>query len=358
MQLYKEYENICYQYSINLTKPVINIGEFNSSWGYWDPLSRKLSLSKNLILEYSWEIVVEILKHEMAHQYVGEVLCPSENVSPHGIEFQSACEKLGIEYWARSSACSSLDFPKLGKSESDISQKPIVLKIKKLLALGQSQNEHEALLALKKAKELSDKYNLSDLSSTSSDDYDFITICHNKKRSPSYQVQLASLLTSHFKVEAIFSEIYCQHSRCTYKSLLIYGSSSNLKIAEYIYYYIWNNLPLLWSLCKTSQKSYSHRRSYYSGFLSAIREKLILEENSGLKSHNYSKEQRINLRKKDQQLVNYIQSKHPRTTTKRVAQTGLNKNSFDLGVSDGKKFNLSKGINTPGQSIKLISQGD
>ena len=42
--------------------------------GAWQPATRTLSIGRRFALEQPWPAVVEVLKHEMAHQYVHEVL--------------------------------------------------------------------------------------------------------------------------------------------------------------------------------------------------------------------------------------------------------------------------------------------
>ena len=73
-ELYFEHETICWQYRVDLPKPFIEITNSKSEWGAWSAGSRALRISGVLILEYSWEITLNVFKHEMAHQIVSEVL--------------------------------------------------------------------------------------------------------------------------------------------------------------------------------------------------------------------------------------------------------------------------------------------
>ena len=56
-----------------------------------------------LIEQHPWDIVVEVLKHEMAHQLADELLGGCE--SAHGVIFRDACRMLGVANWAAGAAC-------------------------------------------------------------------------------------------------------------------------------------------------------------------------------------------------------------------------------------------------------------
>jgi len=89
LQCYKEHENICWKCRIDISTPVIEIVEAKSFWGYWHHNlgSGTIKLSLNLINEHSWDVVINILKHEMAHQIVTELFDGKNN---HGELFQRA----------------------------------------------------------------------------------------------------------------------------------------------------------------------------------------------------------------------------------------------------------------------------
>ena len=53
-------------------------------------------IARHLVLGHPWGAVVEVLKHEMAHQYVQEHLGVVDE-SAHGPAFRAVCEKLGID---------------------------------------------------------------------------------------------------------------------------------------------------------------------------------------------------------------------------------------------------------------------
>ena len=97
-RLYSEYEDILYHYNLRLLKPVIRIEPLTKDWGNWNPETRSITLAHRLIEQHPWDIVVEVLKHEMAHQLADERLGGYE--SAHGVIFRDACRMLGVANWA------------------------------------------------------------------------------------------------------------------------------------------------------------------------------------------------------------------------------------------------------------------
>ena len=88
-----------------IPKPMIKIGCIKSYYGSWCEKTRSITLSEELLNKYPWEIVLEVLKHEMAHQYVSEILKKEDQ---HGPFFKEACRILRVKHWAQR-ACLSLD---------------------------------------------------------------------------------------------------------------------------------------------------------------------------------------------------------------------------------------------------------
>src|SRR5688572_29625009 len=86
-QLYTEHSHVCFSYKLRLARPVIHVAPLESLWGRWDPEIRTLTISEKLIENYPWETVIEILKHEMAHQFVTDI-CRSDEA--HGPLFEDA----------------------------------------------------------------------------------------------------------------------------------------------------------------------------------------------------------------------------------------------------------------------------
>src|SRR5689334_8731259 len=58
----------------SLDAPSIELTRARSRLGLWRREARVIEISRHLVLSRPWGVVVEVLKHEMAHQFVHEVL--------------------------------------------------------------------------------------------------------------------------------------------------------------------------------------------------------------------------------------------------------------------------------------------
>jgi len=61
-----------------MRKPLFSLGDMKSKLGEWSREKREICLSRNLVLNHSWDAVREVLLHEMAHQFADEVLGASD----------------------------------------------------------------------------------------------------------------------------------------------------------------------------------------------------------------------------------------------------------------------------------------
>lgn len=134
-RLVSEWDSVNYMYFNDaLQRPVLLLSSARGRLGQWNGSLRTLEISRPLVLEYPWVEVMEVLKHEVAHQFVDECLFVDE--PPHGPTFRRVCQRLGID--ARATGQPSKTAP-----NSDAGDR-IVDRIRKLLALAQSPNQHEA----------------------------------------------------------------------------------------------------------------------------------------------------------------------------------------------------------------------
>jgi len=140
----------------SIRRPLFRLENMKNKWGYWSGEKREICLSRDLVLDHSWDSVREILLHEMAHQFADEVLGADHEV-PHGPQFLTACRLL------RANPKASGKYKPLDEQFADVNsvvEDKIMIKVKKLMALAESQNRHEAEAAMAKAHELIAKYNL------------------------------------------------------------------------------------------------------------------------------------------------------------------------------------------------------
>ena len=347
-RLYADYNDILYSYKIRLlSKPVISISEGKSTLATWNHETRNISVSSHLIRNYPWDIVVEVLKHEIAHQIVDELFHVEDL---HGSYFKKACKMIAVSDWVARAYLNPDCAIKTWKDNAKIHQKDKMLeKVEKLLALATSDNEHEALLAMQRVREIYTKYNLQrTVSENPSDDYVYLIIDRKKKRIERFESRICSILTAHFFVEVIMSGRFDAKDLTEYKIIEIMGTRENVLMAEYVYHFLFNKIHYLWkNYKKAGAKSSKSKLSYMMGILEGFSAKLENPANLNLDPDAITALAIY----KDKDLDKFYRSRYPRTTAKYYSASTRDNSSYSAGKAEGKSLNLSKAVENRNLSI-------
>ena len=350
-QLYREFDHILFTYKVKLKPVTISLKKI-SAYGTWDANKREIVLSMDLVKAEPWAKIVEILKHEMAHQYVHEVM---KSKDCHGKDFLYACHQLRVADWARKPSLSIKDH----ESESPVNltkeEEKLLRWIEKLLALAESSNEHESLQAICKVKQLCEKYNLSQIENKKTI-YKSQTISHGKKRIEHYQCLIADILTSHFLVKIIYSSRFNKNLKGEEKTIVILGTEENTKLAEYVYWFLYNNIKIIWrAYCKKTQtKGIAQRNSFLKGVLNGFNQQLCLVEkdtSTNTKENNQNKS--IILKKINKELDAYVHYRYPRIHTSKLTYSQNFTDSYTAGKKEGLSLRLYKGLKQKASDIKM-----
>jgi len=349
VQLAEEHERICWQYGVTLTVPLLEISASSSNWGSWHPATRTIKVSSRLITLHTWDVVLCVFKHEIAHQIVSEIFHSSEK---HGPLFDRSCAMLGVPDSFRGA---SGDLPRTIRSIEEKAatspQRKMLDKIEKLLALAQSHNEHESLLAMEKANRLIEKYNIRRVELSQKAHYDFIIINHKKKRIENYQRKICTILANHFFVKVILSNSYDALQCCSHKTIEIFGTTENVLIAHYVYDFLLGQMDFLWNqFRKKNNTSGRQKRSYWLGVLDGFAKKLSSKKQMSSDKNTIALQGKKNLSvmlcDQDQALGLFIEQRYPRLTRRTYASAKVHMKEYEAGHKDGKKLRLSKGVGT------------
>lgn len=352
-RLYEDYEQICFLFNLKLKRPVIQIKSLQDRWGSWDPELRTIILAERLIEDHSWESVLEILKHEMAHQVVTEIFRKDDL---HGEWFQRACDQIGISDWARRTETQL--FPEslhLGEKSLSSNESRLLERAEKLLSLASSDNEHEALLAMQKVQELYAKYNLKKIQESAFRRWGYSVIKLKRKRVERYQSVIASLLNDFFFVEVIhtcsFDSKKCEES----KALELIGDFENIKMAEYVFYFLENKLKSLWENYKGARKlSRASKNSFYLGVLQGFRIRL----ESNLASNRNEKEffstgTDLQMIKNDKELRAWVKKRYPKLTRLGGGHRLHDPSAFSEGKKEGRNLIMNKPLSSASGTIEI-----
>lgn len=347
LQLYKEHERICWQYGVRLSIPVIEISDSTTTWGSWHPAVRMIRISAGLIRLYTWDVVLNILKHEMAHQIVSELFAGRD---AHGGPFDRACDMVGLppEFRGASGDLPRI-IPDLATRAGAGPHHHLLAKIEKLLALAESGNEHEALLAMEKANHLIAKYNISRIEQRRQSEYDCIIINPRKKRIENYQRKICAILTSHFFVKIILSDLFDADLCCTHKTIEILGARENVLMAHYVYSFLQAQMDCLWQQYqRTHATTGRQKRSYCLGVADGFHRKLAAQQKKAAGQPASPGGGRTSLSvlvcDNDQGLVRFIRQRFPRLSHRTSAAARVSLSEYEAGCRDGGNLTLHKGI--------------
>jgi len=295
-----------------LRAPILEISDGTSRLGAWKKQSRTIALSRTLLETQPWVVVIEVLKHEIAHQYVDEVLS-AEDETAHGPTFQSLCARLGID--PRSSG-----LPDISLNDEQIRA---TRRVKALLALANGTSEHEAQAATAAARRLMRKHNI--IIQDQPRRYAFRQVGKISARRALHQKILGNILVDHFSVEGIWVGAFDVVSGRNGRVLEINGTPENLEIAAWVYDTLEHTAQRLWKdhKVKNQIKGNRNRLRFFAGvmlgFSETLREEAKREEERGL------------VWVKDADLIQTLHQRHPQRRS--AAQSTLR---CDSAVEDGR----------------------
>lgn len=250
-----------------LRPAVVALSSASERLGAWHRTRRRIELSRAFVLTRPWPEVREVLKHELAHQFVDEVLGVHDE-SAHGPTFARVCRERGID--AR--AVGRPDAP-LGDDETS----RVLDKVQKLLALATSSERHEAEAAMRKAHEIMLRHNLS-LAHLEAASFVVAHLGDPSRRRSSMEREVVALLTEFFFVQAIEVPVYLPLVGRDGTVFEICGTRENVALAEHVFAFLVATAERLWQAARRSGKlPGTERVPYQTGVVRGFGEKLRAE---------------------------------------------------------------------------------
>lgn len=249
-----------------LRRPAIEFSDVAARLGAWRRDRRALEISRPLLVQHGWGVVVEVLKHEMAHQFVEEVQGVHDE-QPHGDAFRRVCEERGID--VRATGVPEVRDAGTARDEA------VLDRIAKLLALAGSANEHEAHAAMQAAQRLMLRHNLDATRSTQARGYAFRHLGAPTGRVTEAERVLAGILQDHFFVQVIRVPVWRPLEGKRGSVLEACGTRSNLDLAEYVHGFLVDTAARLWTEhARRNPVRGRDRRAYVAGVMHGFREQL------------------------------------------------------------------------------------
>jgi hypothetical protein len=359
-QLNREYDYICQLYRVPLTRPLIRIEPLGRRWATWDSLARTISVSTQLIETAPWDVVLEILKHEMAHQLVSD----RGGTGPsHGRDFALACRKLRVAAWAVSASGGIPD--DLGsRSERMLGEEEerLLKRVEKLLALATSSNEHEALLAMQRVQEIYARHDIERLKARRQGEFHVATICFKRQRIDRLKSLVCSILSEHFFVRVIYGSRFDAQALCEFRVAELIGTRANVAMAEYVYGFLDERTEALWrEYQKRTRSPGRSRRDYVYGLLMGFREKLSQGQERVMAAAGGDLSQsecRALVALGEREIEDFIADLYPRLGRRRWNTGFTDEDSYAAGVEEGRRIVLSRPVETRGGPAGYLPPGE
>lgn len=324
-------------FSRKLRRPQIELTDSATRLGAWVRSHRRLQISRKLLVAHGWGTVIEVLKHEMAHQFVDEVLGLALE-SAHGPSFRRVCEERGFDARA-------FGVPTPGEATAA----PVLDRIAKLLALAGSPNEHEAQAAMNAAQRLMLKYNI-DEASRSDRVTSFRHLGNPSGRISEAERILATILSEHFFVDAIWVPVWRSLEGRRGSILEICGRLENLDMAEYVYAFLTRTAARLWEEHKRANgvRGNQARRPYLAGVMSGFRSKLADQAEQNVEEGL--------VWVGDAEVERYFKQRHPRVRWTHHVSTRESA-AHRQGAEAGRRIVLHRGVSKGSAgAVKLLKK--
>ncbi|MCK6574326.1 SprT-like domain-containing protein [Myxococcota bacterium] len=338
MRLHDEYMRVVRRYDVPLRTPaLIRVDDLGGRWGLWDAKARTISINRLLIENYPWAVVVEVLKHEMAHQVATDLLGGGDL---HGARFKAACEMLRVPAWA-AAASGELprEIPDAGgwNDAQDSEEYRLLRRAEKLLALAESANEHEAALAMQRVRELYARHNLEHVRRRMPRAFINKIVSTGRRRMDFLDARIAGLLEKHFFVRVVLTTDYDAKALTEVRAIDLIGARENVELAEYVFHFLRHKAESLWQAHRRATRAPARNRAdFLGGLMAGLTEKLAAPV--------LTTEETALIRAGDPALLEHRDFLYPslRTTSSRAG--GYDPDAWHSGRAQGRTLTIHRGV--------------
>lgn len=255
-----------------MRQPRFYLSDTHRQLGAWSKEKRQISLSRSFVLNHAWDDIREVLLHEMAHQLADEALA-GRDVIPHGEHFQTACRILGANPNA-----SGNYLPLSARIHDEVAENNegrLMRRIKKLMALAESQNRNEAESAMTKARELMEVHQIQIIKNENDRCFSSVFLGKPALRHFREEYCLANILEDFYFVQGIWVSAYVLEKGRMGNVLEISGTTSNLQIASHVHAFVGRFIEREWERYNQTLRLNRYRQTdFAAGIIMGFRSKL------------------------------------------------------------------------------------
>ncbi len=324
-----------------MSPPLFALGDMRARWGSWSGAKREIRLSRRLVLTRPWDSVREVLLHEMAHQMTEEVF-GARHETAHGPLFRKACDLLGANPAASGSFPPLADRLELAVRAS---QDKHLVRVRKLLALAESANRHEAEAAMLKAHELMARHTIEVIAAGTPREFMSAFSGNPALRHSRFDYLLAALLQDFYFVVPMWVSAYVVDRQKMGRVLELSGTPRNLRTALFVAGFMRRVVIEAWAgYGRTARRGRRPPLDFSVGILQGFRSKL----EAGLAAAYPGPEGRYPLvRVADPQLAAYTDRRYPRT----VGVTSSTRHADPRWLSAGREIGSRLVLKEPAVEI-------
>ncbi len=345
-QLQLEFDTICFHYGLDLRPPLFEISASRRQLGCWLPEQGCLQISEHLILSHPWHVTLEVLRHEMAHQVCSELFSSPD--AGHGPDFQRACDLLGVSAPFRRAGGDLAGEIRTGEEApaATASGRRMLERVRKLLALAGSDNEHEAALAMQRAGELMARHNLDLARADEAAGYRHLVIDTRQKIMPSYRRAIAAILRDYFYVRVVSGSLYDPLEDQSYRTVELLGRAENVAVAEHCYRFLEERLQTLWQENRHRYRGNARtaRNSYFLGLLRGFSERLAAmqapEPRAAAGADPLAATAAVLATAADPGLQHFVSQRYPRLERRSGRRVRINNHAYGEAVATGRRLVL------------------
>lgn len=337
-----------YSKKINYHLPVeIVLFEGGKQHGYFvTRFGRHIIGINKAFAELDFKLAMDVFKHEVAHYICRKRY--DDDCQSHGPKFRGICKEIG----ANPRAKENIEDMKIRIGADDHDK--VVEKVKKLMRLGSSSNEHEAELATLKANELLMKHNISHVAESDKVYFDQILKIgqkNAKSRAIVSIVETFGVMVVHNPVGKINSA--GRYVRRNY-ILEVSGSKASVEIAGYVAEFLDREIEQLYNKAK-KEHNFSGLRAKNAfingirmGYLSKFRQqKVEIEKSNDTKALTVASDK---IKKLAEELIYENSLKNMRSNSGEAGH-GF---AEDAGYDEGQKLSINQGVeNKSTKTLKL-----
>lgn len=220
-------------------------------------------------------------------------------------------------------------------------------RIKKLLSLATSDNEHEARMAAEKANEILLRHNIS-MSQVESSNDDFENNVLEEKSRYSVEDKFAnSIITMFFFVKTVSTR---RRGKVT---INILGDTTNVQIATYTYQFLQRKFKELWLEYKRQTNcGCSIKQSYYYGLYTGLVHQLESQKTKIVQEDKANSTALILI---NNAVDRYLADQYPTIETGSASRIPIkDEAAVAAGNSDGKNIRIQRGIASKGEQINYL----